>query len=107
MPRSRSPARTAISRSTTCFSLIINGGGSSVSGIFNGLAEGSTFAFASDPNVTFEVSYTANNSNNTFAGTGHDVALEVTSVPEPGTWGMVFAGLGVLVAFQHARRRKI
>lgn len=29
----------------------------------------------------------------------------VTPVPEPGTWGMAIGGLGVLLAFNHARRR--
>jgi fibronectin-binding autotransporter adhesin len=65
-----------------------------LSGNFTNLANGGTIT--DGPN-TFQASY------NDAAGT---VTLTtVAAVPEPATWGMIVAGLGMLVGIQRIRRR--
>jgi hypothetical protein len=60
---------------------------------------GSTFAGLTTQGygagVTFNVVYNL-----------HDVTLEVVAVPEPETWGMLLAGLG-LVGFAARRRSRL
>jgi autotransporter-associated beta strand protein len=53
--------------------------------------DGQSFADGLD---TFSISY----------NDGTDVQLELTGVPEPGTWTMLIAGAGMLIAFQRKRR---
>jgi hypothetical protein len=36
---------------------------------------------------------------------GSDIAVELVSVPEPGTWASLLSGIGMLVAWQRSRRR--
>jgi hypothetical protein len=68
---------------------------------------------AADPNLSgfntitfggqeFAISYSASAGANTFTG-GNDVAL--MAIPEPSTWAMLAAGLGVLVGTQRSRKR--
>ncbi len=83
------------------FFIIINGGGSAVSGGFanQSAPDGNGFHTISFGNNQFEISYTANFNNgagSTFTG-GHDVAL-LAVVPEPGSAAMLLCGLGALAA---------
>jgi autotransporter-associated beta strand protein len=68
-----------------------------ISGQFS---QGGTITAGSD---TFNILY---NENATGTGSGDDVVLDLTSVPEPGTWASMLAGMGMLVAFQRMRRRR-
>ena len=51
----------------------------------------------------FALSYTGNFGSNSTVG-GNDIVL--TAIPEPGTWGMIFGGFGMLMAFQRLRKRR-
>ncbi len=64
---------------------------------------GNTLSFGG---ISFEIEYGYNGTtfNDTLTSTGPDVALELTSVPEPGTWGMLLGGLATLIAIQRRRR---
>jgi len=50
----------------------------------------------------YALSYTGNYASNSTTG-GHDIVLTV--IPEPGTWGMILSGFGMLVGIQRLRRR--
>lgn len=88
--------------------IVKNGGTGAVAGTFatlNGtvtdLSQGAIF----DVNGrSFQISYTADSTTNSFTG-GKDIALLVVAVPEPGTWGMVLGGLGVVIILSRAQRR--
>jgi hypothetical protein len=83
--------------------IILNGGGSAVNGIFNSLTQGATITLAGDPGVTFQISYTADASGNTFSGAGNDVALQVTAIPEPSVWASIAIGSGFLLTYRRRR----
>jgi len=51
----------------------------------------------------FALSYTGLMSANSTTG-GNDIVL--TAIPEPGTWGMILGGFGMLIGFQRFRRRR-
>jgi hypothetical protein len=38
-------------------------------------------------------------------GSAGEIELNLTVIPEPGTWGMMLCGTGMLIAFQRKRRR--
>jgi autotransporter-associated beta strand protein len=86
------------------FYTIINGGAGATgsgSNIFAGLTEGHSLTFGGN---TFDIFYADNGTG--VLGSGNNVDLElVTAVPEPGTWGMLIGGVGMLVAAQRMRRR--
>ena len=50
----------------------------------------------------YALSYTGNFGTNSTIGS-NDIVL--TTIPEPGTWGMILGGFGMLIAFQRLRRR--
>jgi len=87
--------------------LIIDGGGTAVGGQFatvNGATlTNSTFVYN---NFQWEIFYTA-----TAAGAltgGNDVVVEgLGAVPEPGTWGMIFGGFGLLLGVQKLRKPQV
>ncbi len=88
---------------------ILNGGYSS--GTFSSLYINGVLANNSGGNVYTTGSYTVEimygYDGGTFvAGTGDgtDVAVQLDSVPEPGTWGMLLGGLAMLMAIQRRRR---
>jgi hypothetical protein len=71
------------------------GGAGAISGQFSNLPIYGTISSGS-------VQMTANDYN--AAG---DLILTITAVPEPGTWAMMFGGLGMLFSFQRLRRCKV
>jgi len=87
--------------------LIINGGanGTGVGGnIFAGLTQGSSFV---SNGLTFAIDYATNYVNSTTVnsiGTGNDVVLELTAIPEPGTYGTVLLGIVGLGLWRRSRR---
>jgi hypothetical protein len=50
----------------------------------------------------FDVFYAVNSTN---TGAGSDIDVELVSVPEPGTWAEIIAGIGILCVWQRGRRR--
>jgi autotransporter-associated beta strand protein len=82
--------------------VIINGDSAS-----NGLIVGE---FAQGTSITASNGYTCDilyNVNSTNTGAGDDVDLElVAAVPEPGTWAMVIAGIGMLIVWRRSRSRR-
>ena len=52
----------------------------------------------------FALSYTGDFGTNSTLG-GNDIVL--TAIPEPGTWGMILGGFGMLVGFQRFRKRRV
>jgi len=52
----------------------------------------------------FALSYTGVMLTNQTIG-GNDIVL--TAIPEPGTWGMILGGFGMLIGFQRFRKRRI
>ncbi|MEA3187306.1 MAG: hypothetical protein QOD99_1136 [Chthoniobacter sp.] len=72
----------------------------SVNGTPTVLTQDSTFTVGGN---TYKISYTADTATSSFEGAGNDVALQL--VPEPGAWGMLLGGAGVLFAARGLRRR--
>ncbi|MDD5199519.1 MAG: autotransporter-associated beta strand repeat-containing protein [Terrimicrobiaceae bacterium] len=77
----------------TVFTIIDNTGGAGISGTFSNLADGSNF---SSGNYNYGVSYSG--------GTGNDLTLTASAVPEPGTYALGMAGLLALVVLRRRRR---
>ncbi len=77
------------------FTLLNNTAGSSVAGTFLGLAQGATITVGSN---TFTISY--------LGGTGNDVILTVSAVPEPATYAAIFGALALLGTAIYRRRSK-
>ena len=65
------------------------------------LASGDSFTVTGGYQFTIFYGVNANNT-----GSGNDVVLELTAVPEPGTWAMLLSGAGMLVIWQRGRRRR-
>jgi autotransporter-associated beta strand protein len=91
--------------------VIINGGaGATGSGsdIFGNLnTSGSVPTYTTNSGLTFDVLYAVTpTSETTFTTGGNDVALQLVSVPEPGTWASLIGGLGMLLVWQRSRRRR-
>jgi len=52
----------------------------------------------------FALSYAGNFATGDTVG-GNDIVL--TAIPEPGTWGMILGGFGMLIGFQKLRKRRV
>jgi len=76
------------------FAIIIDSG--TRTGTFTGLSEGGTI---STDGYTFSASYTS-----TYGGGANDFVLTTTAVPEPQTFALMFAGLGMLLGGRRMRR---
>lgn len=76
------------------FTLVNNTAGSSISGTFFGLDEGSVINVGSN---AFTISYVG--------GTGNDITLSLFTVPEPSTYGAL-AGVAALAGALVSRRRR-
>ena len=74
--------------------ILINGGTTSTGNIVGQFAQGGSITDSLGD--TYSILYNVNNLGT--AGAGNDVALDVlTSVPESGTWAMLFSGVGLLL----------
>jgi autotransporter-associated beta strand protein len=56
--------------------------------------------------VDIDYGYASGGPFSTTGSTGDDVAIELVSVPEPGTWAMMLGGMGMLAVWQSKRRRR-
>jgi autotransporter-associated beta strand protein len=86
--------------------IIINGGATLASGIGAGsdqFATGNTYSLNG---FQFNVLYGYDPATQAVDSGGTDVALELTAIPEPGSWAMLLGGLGMLTAWQTKRRRR-
>ena len=80
--------------------VIINGGAGST-GIGNDVfAQGGSINVG---NYAFNILYATNPNG---IGSGSDVVLQVTAVPEPGTWAAILSGFGMLLVVQRMRRAR-
>jgi autotransporter-associated beta strand protein len=90
----------------TFYAIIVGGAGSTgsgsdVFGSYNGTAiVGNTFITSGG--WQFDVLYAE---NATGTGGGNDVVLELTAIPEPGTWATMLSGFGMLLFVQRIRRK--
>jgi len=78
--------------------VIINGGDTAGSGAF---AQGSSITANG---YTFNIIYDTNAAGGGF-GTGNDVVLQLTAIPEAGTWASMIGGFGMLLVLQRIRRK--
>jgi autotransporter-associated beta strand protein len=93
--------------------VILNGGTSTLSGGFSSYTIGGNAASVtslgagisqlSAGGYIFDISYDGTSS--ALSG-GDDVTLELINVPEPGTWAMMLAGMGMLGVWQRSRRNR-
>lgn len=77
------------------FRIIDNTGAGNISGQFSNLVAGGTYNAGGG--LTFTVSGTG-------GVYGNDLVLTVATVPEPSTWGLLAAGMTVLVVMRHRRK---
>jgi autotransporter-associated beta strand protein len=97
-----------------------NGGLTIGTGVTLGVTTGVDFSTGIYHLITYTGSLTDNSSaftgwsiiglptgdTGSFSIGSNSIDLTVTSIPEPGTWGTLFAGFGMLIGFQCTRRRK-
>ena len=82
--------------------VIVNGGTASIGNISGQFAQGSQIT---DPHGdVFNILYNVDASGD--AGAGSDVDLQLVAIPEPGTWAMIVAGMGMLCVWQRSRRNQ-
>jgi hypothetical protein len=96
----------------TFYAIILGGaggtGGSGLGGVTDVFSSvtgatlvGNSFTLGAGWQFTIEYAVTA-----TGASGGNDIGLEMTAIPEPGTWAMLLSGAGMLVVWQQGRRRR-
>ncbi|MGB8355543.1 MAG: PEP-CTERM sorting domain-containing protein, partial [Chthoniobacteraceae bacterium] len=67
---------------------------------------GDVYVIVNGVKQEFALSYTGNFADGANATIGgHDIVL--TAIPEPGTWGMILGGFGMLIGFQRLRKRRV
>jgi autotransporter-associated beta strand protein len=80
--------------------VIVNGGTSQPTGDFANVPnDGNTITLSG---FTFAIYYDVNAGN---TSSGNDVVLELTAIPEPGTWATMLSGFGMLLFVQRMRRK--
>ncbi|MGB8356315.1 MAG: PEP-CTERM sorting domain-containing protein, partial [Chthoniobacteraceae bacterium] len=81
------------------------GDGSEVVGAYSGQTTVGTYGYDPTNDVVWAVlnHLGATDSNGNLIGGTNEFA----SIPEPGTWGMILGGFGMLVAFQKLRKRRV
>ena len=83
--------------------LIVNGGANAHHRLFR-QCPGKRFIIVAG-GYTFSIQYDMNFiSSTSIAGSGNDVVLELTSIPEPGTWATMTGGFGMLLIVRRVRR---
>ena len=100
------------------FTIILTSGGASVSGMFGGggtqVGATSTYSYMAG-GVSYDINYAYsgaqtdfNQSETSFSAEtpGNNVALLVLAVPEPNSFGMLIASLGMALGLQRFRRRR-
>jgi len=90
----------------TFYAIIVGGAGSTgsgsdVFGSYNGTAIVDN-TFITSGGWQFNILYAE---NATGTGGGNDVVLELTAIPEPGTWATMLSGFGMLLVVQRLRRK--
>jgi len=89
---------------TTFYNIILTGGASDLTGSFaNAVPTAGIGTLITASGATFSVLYGSDGTNDGLAGVGGDVTLELTAVPEPGTWAMLLGGAALLCVY-HRRR---
>ena len=83
--------------------IVDNNDADAVTGTFLGLNDGDTYT--GPGGSQFLISYDAI-TGGAFATGGNDIALQLTVVPEPGTFSALLGGFGMLMGMQRFRRRK-
>ena len=80
--------------------VLINGGTASTGDISGEFEQGTqiTDAIGDQYNILYNVNASG------VAGAGDDVDLQLTAIPEPGTWAMILSGMGVLGLWRRSRR---
>jgi autotransporter-associated beta strand protein len=82
------------------FFILTNDGTDAVAGTFNNLPEGALFSLGGQQ---WQITYTGDSANGTFAGTGNDVAI-MAVVPEPGAAMGLIGGAMLLLGLRRRRR---
>lgn len=77
------------------FKIIDNTGAGNITGQFSNLIAGGTYDAGGG------LTFTVGGSSGVY---GNDLVLTVATVPEPSTWGLLAAGMTVLVVLRHRRR---
>ena len=82
--------------------ILINGGTATTGDISGQFAQGGQITASNG--YVFNILYNVDANGN--AAAGDDVDLQLTAVPEPGTWAMMLSGMGMLCVWQRSRRRR-
>ena len=90
-----------VAQLTNFIYILINGGTATTGNISGEFAQGTQITDSNGD--LYNILYNVNAAG--VAGAGNDVALELVSVPEPGTWASLIGGLGILIIWQRSRRR--
>ena len=83
------------------FIYVLINGGTATTGDISGEFEQGT-QIADTIGDQYNILYNVNASG--VAGAGDDVDLQLTAVPEPGTWAMILSGMGLLALWQRSSR---
>jgi fibronectin-binding autotransporter adhesin len=86
--------------------IILNDSTDAITGTFNGIANLGTIPGTGG--YEFQINYAANSADGAagFTTPGNDVALRVSTVPEPSTAVALLSGIGALLGLQRFRRRQ-
>ena len=80
---------------------MLNGAAGATGNFFAGLGQGSPCTAPGEYVSTFDYAANADGSR---IGASNDVVLDLTTIPEPGTWAMPIAGFGMFVSIRLLRK---